>query len=174
MESRIKALCLVAHPDDCVIFGYSYIHNHLHYDWTIGYLTYTESDPRGAELKQFWNKRNIPCVFLGFEDHWHDNEQGRLTRWYGLDAAAECQLLAKDYDIVLTHDEHGDYGHIHHRVVHDAVKDHPNLVTFAKPGEGTTYIIPAGTYSLDELPMHKDIVAGFHREQHQNSYKESK
>ena len=64
----MNALCLVAHPDDCVIFALSYIHNHADYDWTIGYLTYTEQDPRGQELADFWRKRGINCVFLGFED----------------------------------------------------------------------------------------------------------
>ena len=169
----MKALCLVAHPDDCVIFAYSYIYHHPEHDWTIGYLTYTEHDARAAEFKKFWRTRNIDTVFLGFEDHWHDNEQKQLTRWYGLDAVAACWNLAKDFDVVLTHDEHGDYGHIHHKVVHDAVKHHPNLITFAPPGQGTTYILPADAYGLDELPLHRDIVAGFHPEVHQNSYKEN-
>jgi LmbE family N-acetylglucosaminyl deacetylase len=170
----MKALCLVAHPDDCVIFGYSYIHNHPELDWTIGYLTYTAQDPRGAELAAFWQRRNILCVFLGFVDDYHDQEQQQLLQWYGIDAVADCANLARQYDLVLTHDEHGDYGHIHHQVVHDAVKHHPNLITFAKPGQGTTYTIPPGTYSLDELPMHGEIIASFHSTEHRNSYKELK
>lgn len=170
----MKALCLVAHPDDCIIFAYSYIYHHPEHDWTIGYLTYTERDPRGAELKAFWAKRGIECVFLGFEDHWEDNEKQKLTRWYGLDAEVECWRLACGYNLILTHDEHGDYGHIHHRLVHNAVAFHHNVVTFAKPGEGTTYSIPPGVYSLDELPQHGKIIAGFHRTEHKNSYKEPK
>lgn len=171
----MKALCLVAHPDDCVIFAYSYIHNHPEHDWTIGYLTYTNKDPRGAELAAFWQRRNIPCVFLGFVDDYHDQEQQQLLQWYGIDAMAECANLARQYDLVLTHDEHGDYGHIHHRVVHDAVKHHPRLITFAKPGQGTTYTVAAGTYNLSELPMHGEIIASFHTATaHKNSYKESK
>ena len=169
----MKALCLVAHPDDCVIFGYSYIHAHPKYDWTIGYLTYTTQEPRGAELAAFWQRRGIDTVFLGFEDHWHDNEQQQLTLWSGIDAAASCWDLAQEYDLVLTHDQHGDYGHIHHKLVYDAVAQHSRLITFAPPGQGTTYTIPAGTYSLDELPQHKDIVQGFHPIEHRNSYKES-
>lgn len=168
----MKALCLVAHPDDCVIFGYSYMFNHPEYEWTVAYLTYQVTEPRAAEFAEFWRKRNIATIFLGFEDHWHDNEQGQLTRWSSIDAERACWQLAQPFDLVLTHDEHGDYGHIHHRVVHNAVKHHPGLVTFAKPGQGTTYIIPAGTYSLDELPMHRDIIAGFHPIEHKNSYKE--
>lgn len=172
--ATVKALCMVAHPDDCVIFGLSYIHNHPEYDWTIGYLTYTADSDRGAELAAFWQRRNIPCVFLGFVDHYHDQEQQKLLQWYGIDAVAEVAALARQYDLVLTHDEHGDYGHIHHRLVHDAVNRHPRLVTFARPGEGDSYTVPAGTYSLDELPEHGKIIAGFHSTTHQNSYKEHK
>ena len=170
--ATLNALCLVAHPDDCVIFGYSYIYNHPEYHWTIGYLTYTEQDARGAEFKEFWQRRGIKTVFLGFEDHWHDNEQKTLTRWTATNAMTACWSLAQQYDLVLTHDEIGDYGHIHHVIVHDAVKYHPNIVKFAKPGQGATYTIPPGVYTLDEIPLHQDIVASFHSSEHKNSYKE--
>lgn len=170
----MNALCLVAHPDDCVIFALSYIHNHRDLNWTIGYLTYTAQDPRGAELAAFWHKRGINCVFLGFEDHWHDNEQQRFTRWDSNDAKQACSQLAAGYDLILTHDEHGDYGHIHHQLVHSAVVQHPNLVTFARPGEGTvTLTVPPDTYTIDELPLHGEIVRGFHPITHQNDYKET-
>ena len=171
----MKALCLVAHPDDCVIFGMSYIHAHPEYAWTIGYLTYTEHDSRGAELKQFWQRRGIPCVFLGFEDDWHDQEQQQFNCWPPTEARVKCATLAAGYDIVLTHDENGDYGHIHHQLVHRAVSWHPRLITFAPVNQGTvTYTVPADTYSLDELPTHGHIIAGFHQQQHRNSYKELK
>jgi LmbE family N-acetylglucosaminyl deacetylase len=173
MGTKINALCLVAHPDDCVIFAYSYIHNHPEMNWTIGYLTYTSESERGRELAQFWQQRNIPCVFLGFVDDYRDQEQQQLLQWYGIDAVAECSSLARQYDLVLTHDSNGDYGHIHHRIVHDAVKHHPRLVTFAPPGQGVTYTVPAGTYNISELPMHGKIVQGFHRSEHRNSYKET-
>jgi len=169
----MKALCLVAHPDDCVIFGYSYIHHHPEHEWTVGYLTYTADDARGAELQQFWQRRGIGCVFLGFEDDWHDQEQQQFNCWPPMEARAKCSTLAAGYDIVLTHDANGDYGHIHHQLVHQAVCDHPGLVTFAPPGQGTvTLALPPDTYSIQELPMHGNIVQGFHPREHQNSYKE--
>lgn len=171
----MKALCLVAHPDDCIIFAYSYIHHHPEYNWTIGYLTYTEKDHRGAEMAAFWQRRNIPTVFLGFEDDWHDNEQKQFTRWSEEHAERACWELAKKYDLVLTHDEFGDYGHIHHQLVHNAVKWHPHLVTFAPVNSGTvSYTLPADTYSIEELPQHGSIIQGFHTNQHSNSYKEYK
>ena len=171
--ANIKALCLVAHPDDCVIFAYSYIHAHFDMDWTIGYLTYTPQDPRGAELAAFWQRRGVECAFLGFEDHWHDNEQGQFTRWSAVEAKHACWELARGYNLVLTHDKNGDYGHIHHRLVHDAVAHHHNLITFAPHNQGTVSLsVPTGTYSLNELPLHGEIISSFHLTEHKNSYTE--
>jgi LmbE family N-acetylglucosaminyl deacetylase len=167
----MKALCVVAHPDDCIIFGYSYIHNHPELDWTIGYLTYTAEDARGAELAAFWQRRGIPCVFLGYVDDYRDIEAGQIS-FDTVAAAEDLRTLADQFDLVLTHDEHGDYGHLHHVFVHDCVQHHSCLVTFAKPNQGTIYTIPAETYSLSELPVHGEIIAGFHYTVHQNSYKE--
>ncbi len=168
----MKALCLVAHPDDCVIFGYSYIHNHPEMQWHICYLTYTEWQPRGREVKEFWARRGIPCVFLGYQDDYLDNENKQIS-FNEEQARREIGNIIQSYDLVLTHDAHGDYGHIHHVFVHDCARDHARLVTFARPGEGTTeYSILSGTYTLDELPQHGAIVAGFHSIIHSNSYKE--
>jgi hypothetical protein len=53
----MKAMAMVAHPDDCVIFAYSFMHHHKHLDWTVCYLTYTEQDARGREFAEFWQRR---------------------------------------------------------------------------------------------------------------------
>lgn len=169
----MKALCIVAHPDDCVIFAYSYIYNHPELDWTVCYLTYTETTPRGAEFAKFWQARNIKTKFLGFVDDYLDQQTQQLNFWYGLDAEAECRNVAKDFDLVLTHDAVGDYGHIHHRVVHDSVKHHHNLVTFAPCDQGNvTYTVPLTAYNLNELPLHAEIIKSFHQNTHTNSYTE--
>jgi hypothetical protein len=44
-------------------------------------------------------------------------------------------------------------------------------VTFAGIGQGDVkYTIDPGTYSLDEFPLHQDIVASFHQHVHTNEY----
>jgi LmbE family N-acetylglucosaminyl deacetylase len=170
--ANIKALCLVAHPDDCVIFGLSYIHNHPEMNWTICYLTYAEWEPRGRELKEFWRRRGIPCIFLGYTDDYRDIENKRIS-FNEEQARKEISNIIERYDLVLSHDEFGDYGHIHHVFVHDCVQHHPQLVTFAKHDHGTvTLSVPPGTYSIDELPQHGSIIQGFHSTEHKNSYKE--
>jgi LmbE family N-acetylglucosaminyl deacetylase len=169
----MNALCMVAHPDDCVIFGYSYIHNHPEYNWTVGYLTYTESDVRGAEIAAFWRRRNVCTVFLGHVDDYRDLETQQLS----FDAEMACQdiqRLVQKYDLILTHDQHGDYGHLHHAFVYRCAQHHHRLVTFANNSSGTIQLsVPVGAYSLEELPNHRDVVAGFFPNgQHQNNYTE--
>jgi hypothetical protein len=169
----MKALCLVAHPDDCLIFAYSYIYNHPEMDWTIGYLTYTAADARGQEISAFWHSRNIPTVFLGYVDDYRDLEACKIS-FDTIRACEDLQSLADQFDLVLTHDHNGDYGHLHHVFVHDCVQHHPCLVTFADLTTGTvTYTVPAGTYTWDELPQHQGVVRAFFPEtHHQNNYNE--
>lgn len=167
----MKAVTVVAHPDDCVIFAYSFMHNHADYDWTIVYLTYTEWEPRAQEFRKFWERRNVTTIFLGYRDDYRDIENKKIS----FDEAQACKeivSLIKNYDLVLTHDQHGEYGHLHHVFVHDATRDHPRRVTFAGPGQGTVkYTVEPGAYSLDELPLHRDIIAGFHSTTHNNEYR---
>lgn len=166
----MKAICIVAHPDDCVIFAYGFIHNHPMYDWTICYLTYTANDPRGAEFDTFWKRRNIKTKFLGYVDDWHDIEAKQIS-FDKESAQRDIQSAMADQDLVLTHDADGDYGHLHHVFVNRATATHPNRVTFAGPGQGNVkYSVPQDAYRLDEIPLHQDIVSSFHRSAHTNEY----
>jgi LmbE family N-acetylglucosaminyl deacetylase len=171
--ATVKALCMVAHPDDCVIFAYSYIHNHPEMDWRICYLTHAEWEPRAQEFRQFWNRRNIPTIFLGYRDDYRDIENKSIS-FDAEQARREINNIIQDYDLVLTHDELGDYGHIHHVFVHDCVKTHPRLVTFAPHNQGIVALsVPPGTYTIEELPQHGEIIQSFHAQEHRNSYKET-
>ena len=166
----MKAMAVVAHPDDCVIFAYSFIHNRPEYTWTICYLTYAEWEPRAQEFRQFWNRRNVTTIFQGYRDDYRDIERKQIS-FDQVQARREIGNIIKSYDLILTHDEQGDYGHLHHRFVHEATQHHPCRVTFAGPGHGTVkYSVEPGAYSLDELPLHRDIVAGFHSTTHTNEY----
>ena len=167
----MKAIAMVAHPDDCIIFAYSCMHYYPELEWTVCYLTYKEDDYRGHELKAFWTQRGIATNFLGYVDNWHDIENKQIS-FDEARAWIDIQEAVSKHDIVLTHDQEGDYGHIHHKFVHDAVADyHPNMVTFAGIGKGTArYTIPNGTYDIAELPNHGSVIASFHSNEHANEY----
>ena len=75
----MKAMVMVAHPDDCVIFAYSFMHQYRQLDWTVCYLTYTESDARGHEFAEFWQRRGVATKFLGYVDDYRDIEANKIS-----------------------------------------------------------------------------------------------
>jgi hypothetical protein len=171
----MKAMAMVAHPDDCVIFAYSFMHHYPQFDWTVCYLTYNEHDARGQEFAEFWKRRKVATKFLGYVDDYHDLETG-ICSFNTTDAAESIKQAIKDHDLVLTHSHRGDYGHLHHKFIYDVVSNnHTYMVTFAGIGQGNVkYTIEPGVYSLDEFPLHQAIVSGFHQHSHTNEYAVSK
>ena len=163
---------MVAHPDDCVIFAYSFMHHYPKFDWTVCYLTYSATDYRGSEFAAFWHRRGITTKFLEFVDDWHDIEN-KCISFDQLAADRAIALAIADQDLVLTHNQQGDYGHLHHVFVNCCVTKHfTNTVTFEGPGQGNcVFSLDAGAYSLDEFPQHKNIVEPFHINGHRNEYR---
>jgi LmbE family N-acetylglucosaminyl deacetylase len=163
MENAGKALVAVAHPDDCVIFALPIIEHLDQYQWHIVYLTYHEHDPRALEVAAFWTKRNVSTQFLGFVDDYQDQQTQHLNFWHRIDAEQAIGHAVAEYlpDLIVTHNADGDYGHIHHCVVHDAVsKINIPQIYFASTFNVTdTYC--AKDYNLDQLPLHQEVIAGF-------------
>jgi LmbE family N-acetylglucosaminyl deacetylase len=168
----MKAVCMVAHPDDCVIFAYSFMHHFRSMQWTVAYLTYEVTDARAREFDAFWQRRGVDTRFLGFPDDYRDIEAGRpsFDTNQARDAIHDAVLGA---NVILTHDAEGDYGHPHHIFVNRCVQllCHDHVITFAPPGAGTHhYAIEHPDYDADQLPLHHDVIKSFHRDQHSNSY----
>ena len=163
MENAGNALAVVAHPDDCVIFALPLIENLPQYCWHIVYLTYKATDPRALEVAAFWEQRNVTTEFLGFHDDYQDQLTQHLNYWHRIDAemAIRPAVFKNNPVLIVTHNADGDYGHIHHRIVHDAVHaiDIPQIYFASTFNATDTYY--AQEYNLDKLPLHQEIIAGF-------------
>ena len=153
----MRALVLVAHPDDCVIWAKAYMDAHPGHGWTICYLTHWRLHKRGREIARYWRKRNIPVRFLGFKDHGRDLGTNSLITWPEEDAIRVLQRATEDYDLILTHGAEGEYGHPHHRVVHKAVKDMPFVKKIYFSSEPTDMAYPV-VIETDELPRHRAAI----------------
>lgn len=167
----MKGCIIVAHPDDCLIFGYSLFKTYPQHQWKICYLTYNCTDPRGKEFELFWSRRGVSTQFLGFVDDWHDIENKKIS-FNESQAKTDIINAIHDQDFVVTHNHLGDYGHIHHVFVNRCVTTHhSNVITFEGPGKGNLVCkLNSVDYVLSEFPMHADIVMSFHANQHQNEY----
>jgi hypothetical protein len=158
----MKALCMVAHPDDCVIFGYHYIMEHSDWDWNICYLTYNLPHERAIEMKNFWTYRGIETNFGGFIDDWKSVKNGEIG-FNDIDAKKFIDYHCYKADTILTHNHFGEYGHPHHLFINQAVQ-HINVpkVYFGHHPEYGSYAIHGNpSYDLSELPIHRDIINGF-------------
>ena len=156
---KMKALCLVAHPDDCVIFGWGFMRQYAEWDWTIAYLTYEENHPRALELSEFWIKRNVSTIFGGANDSYAMVLVGQL----GFDANEYTDWINNviaDYDIILTHNHLGEYGHPHHKFINSVVSlSNKPIVYFGNHPEYVNhYILETEKVNLKELPLHKNVI----------------
>lgn len=157
----LKALCVVAHPDDCVIFARPFIEQHPQFKWTILYLTYCGYDPRAAEMTAYWRKRNVITVNLGFVDDYRDMESNQVS-FDAVQAQREIANISSRYDLILTHNADGDYGHIHHKFVNSVVQSVAKpKVYFAKHEQQNMECRAVSDISLTELPLHRDVISGF-------------
>ena len=157
----MKAVAAVAHPDDCVIFAWPFIEAHPEFDWTIVYLTYTNYEPRGQEVSDYWRTHNISCVFLGFPDDWEYVKRGELG-FNSEQAERELKNITAGYDLVLTHYEDGDYGHVHHKFVNSATrKNTVPKVYFASTFNYNTEYKVRQPVNCDRLPLHRSVIEQF-------------
>jgi hypothetical protein len=157
----LNAVCLVAHPDDCVIFAWPFIEAHPEFKWTIVYLTYTFVDIRAKEVAAYWRQRNITTSFLGIKDDWQYVKNGKL----GFDpdiAKKDIINAASKYTLILTHNEDGDYGHPHHKFINTVANqiDTPKVYFASTFNYNTEYTV-VNPVVLEELPLHRAVIEEF-------------
>lgn len=159
----MKALMMVAHPDDCVIFGHLFYDKHRDLDWHICYLTYDRDHPRSLPYQDYWRGRGVGTTWLGFPDLWGSVKQGHL----GFDRDAAIYAIRSQlegYDLVLTHNSQGEYGHPHHLLIHEAVSsmDKP-AVWFGSYPNICNEIIKTSEPLFDPalFPMDEAVIRGF-------------
>jgi LmbE family N-acetylglucosaminyl deacetylase len=158
----LRAIAAVAHPDDCVIFARPYMDHHLEYEWHIVYMTYRAQDPRAQEMSRYWTARGVSTEFLGFLDDYQDQQTQQFNFWSCTDAMTALINACNTADLILTHHEDGDYGHIHHKVVHQAVKKMAiDQVYFASTFNYNTRYIAKDNLLLDQFPLHRDVIEQF-------------
>ncbi len=112
----MKALLVVAHPDDETVFLGGYLRKHSFYDWTIVSVTHSLNSKRGEEFQKACEYYNARPIMLGFPDE--------LEKSLGEDRLKQdlAQINFKDYGLVISHNSEGEYGHLHHIEVGKAVR----------------------------------------------------
>ena len=165
---------VVAHPDDCVIFGWPIVKYFKHWDWTIVYLTHKETDVRAKEIKQFWQTEDIKTVFCGYEDHPRDLLNKKIVTFDTAKAQTDLAQCSTGFDIIVTHGETGEYHHPHHIFVHTVIEKIDVPMIYFNNTE-SEFVITEEMYGnvqpdLSKLPIHRSVIEMF-QHRHVGKYK---
>lgn len=139
-----KKLMIVAHPDDETLWGGAHL---LDGGYLIVCMTHGTDKVRSGELRAVAEASGNRCLVLCYPD----KTLGRRDDWsmvkkqmeQDISVLLECQ----DWELVVTHNQKGEYGHVHHQMTH-------NMVVSAYEKEHLTVPLYCfGTYySAERLP----------------------
>ena len=113
----MKALAIVAHPDDETIWMGNQILRNKKWKWTIFSLCRASDKDRRPKFLKVCKLYNAQPIITELEDE----RLLPLNISYIIDLI-DKNLKDKEYGIVYTHGENGEYGHIRHKEAHQAVK----------------------------------------------------
>lgn len=113
----VKALAIVAHPDDETIWMGGTILEKRDWDWTIVSLCRKNDPDRAPKFHKVCNFYKAKGIISDLDDEsLHD-----LTTQEVVNKIEEV-LPEKEFDVIYTHGKNGEYGHKRHREIHEAVK----------------------------------------------------
>lgn len=117
---KAKKLMIVAHPDDETIWGGAHL---LEDDYLVVCITCGQDEIRVKEFEKVMSETNDQYIMLGFPDkvlgvrsEWTE-EKPRIKNYI-----KEIVEL-KDWDLIVTHNQKGEYGHNHHIMTNEIVTD---------------------------------------------------
>lgn len=129
---NINKLMIVAHPDDDYIWGGSHL---IDDDYLVVCITCGVRRVRVLEFEKAMDKTNDKYIMLGYPD----KTNGKRDNWdssYDLITKDLKKIINyKDWDLVVTHNPDGEYGHIHHKMTSKIVTslaDNDRLYYFGK------------------------------------------
>lgn len=158
--TKVNKVMFVAHPDDDALWG----GDHLLKDgkeYLVVCITCGSVKKRVDEFTKVMNNTNSEYVILGFPDKTNGEKDNWETVKDDIKKDLKEILSLKDWDLVVTHNPEGEYGHIHHIMTNEIVTNLANkekLMYFGK------------YYKKDILTDYKEQMTELSEEDYQKKY----
>ncbi|MBU0467082.1 MAG: PIG-L family deacetylase [Nanoarchaeota archaeon] len=116
MKKKIEAICIVAHPDDETIWMGGIILKNPDWEWTILCLSRKNDKDRAPKFRKV-------CELYGVKGIISDLDDEKLEPLNVEKVAKKIKdnLPKKKFEYIFTHGKNGEYGHLRHKEIHEAV-----------------------------------------------------
>ena len=109
--NKYKKLMIVAHPDDDMIWGGAHL---IQDDYVVVCITCGTNEVRLEEFKSVMKATGDSYIALGYPDKTDGKRNEWITFYDEIKKDIDMILKSNNWDLVVTHNEKGEYGHIQH------------------------------------------------------------
>ncbi len=108
---KYKKVMIVAHPDDEMLWGGAHL---IEDDYLVVCITCGTSAKRLKEFKEVMKATDDSFIYLGYPDKDNDIRNEWETCYNNIYFDIEKILNSNKWDLIVTHNPKGEYGHIQH------------------------------------------------------------
>ena len=118
--SKVSKLMIVAHPDDEILWGGAHL---IEDDYLVVCITCGKSKTRREEFIEVMDKTNDQYLMLGHSDKVFGKRSSWKYEYKQIYNELSNIIKMKNWDIIVTHNVNGEYGHIHHKTTNRIVTE---------------------------------------------------
>lgn len=154
IKTTAKKVMIVAHPDDETLWGSSALYNEK---YLVVCITCGGRKDRVREFEEVMSLTGDDYIMLNYPDLVKGKKSDWKANWKDINKDIQDILSHKDWDLVVTHNPDGEYGHIHHKMTNQIVTkyaNHDKLTYFGKfywgkiPNEEELYRLKAHEFAF--------------------------